>query len=121
MWDSGYERGLLLIILLFLICRRCNCDVGDDKVRYDAGIMRFTKDLPLSRFMTQQREDGCYAKLTLGNIYCAEEKLGKLNAEDIVEVSYQLEINCIVLRNSRLYLAIKYILHISKHKTAGSQ
>ena len=73
---------------LFLICRRCNCDVGDDQVRFDAGVVRYSRDLPLSRFMTQQNEDGCYAKLTVGNLYCAEEKLGKLIAGHTVEASY---------------------------------
>ena len=71
---------------LILICRRCNCDVGDNKVRFDAGVLRYVRDLPLERFMTQQSEDGCYTKLTLGNMYCAEEELGKLIAK-MVEAS----------------------------------
>ena len=62
--------------------------------------MRYSRDLPLSRFMTQQSEDGCYAKLTVGNLYCAEEKLGKLIAGVTFETSYQLEINCDVLGNT---------------------
>jgi len=53
--------------------RRCNCDIGDNVDRVDAGIFRARSDFPLVGFKALSTPTGSL-KIKLGNLYCADNE-----------------------------------------------
>ena len=59
------------------VTRRCNCDVGDNQWRTDAGILTNKGALPLKEFVFDVGSRvNASALLTLGSIYCVNKKHG---------------------------------------------
>ncbi|RUS84656.1 hypothetical protein EGW08_007576 [Elysia chlorotica] len=57
--------------------RPCNCDLMDDKVRKDAGIIDNKDALPISLFNLGEVTDMSQVSLTIGDLYCSQEPLSE--------------------------------------------
>ena len=57
--------------------RQCNCDVGDNQWRRDAGILTNKRALPLKEFVLDVGNNvNASAFLTLGHLHCVNKKHG---------------------------------------------
>ena len=61
--------------VLFLF-RLCNCDIGDDVMRADAGTLQNTADLPVQSFHFHLGSDSI-GQLKIGALYCADGAFGR--------------------------------------------
>ncbi|KAK6182886.1 hypothetical protein SNE40_010470 [Patella caerulea] len=56
--------------------RNCNCGIGDNQDRIDAGIFTNTKDLPVRSLVFQPTgKSGSQGNITIGQLYCGQTKL----------------------------------------------
>ncbi|XP_064597834.1 LOW QUALITY PROTEIN: uncharacterized protein LOC135464334 [Liolophura sinensis] len=62
--------------------RNCNCDVGDNKDRVDAGVFGNQGDMPVTSISFGPQENGGSGSLSLGSLYCVDKPID-LNECDI--------------------------------------
>ena len=68
----------------YLSNRSCNCDLADAEYRKDAGVIDTKAALPVTMFQLGAVTDMSEAKLTVGDLYCAQEPLSEFSFFDIV-------------------------------------
>lgn len=56
--------------------RNCNCDVGDNKDRVDAGVFGNQGDMPITSISFGPQENGGSGSLSLGRLYCVDKPIG---------------------------------------------
>jgi hypothetical protein len=60
-------------------CRACNCDLMDNELRSDVGILTVLRDLPVKGFQFSLKENvTSFANLSVGPLFCAADKFGKV-------------------------------------------